>query len=127
MCLLHLLRSMCMSFIYLVKCPPKKNLHKVSHIFFPSNGPHQRESIFNFCLRPLFVAFLFFSLRKVYPKAPCFIDTPSGAHDKHNLRGKSVLAALKASGAPNPLELRGLVGLKRKDPRCFEVRSIYAP
>ena len=54
------------------------------------------------------VDFFATNLRKVYPKAPCFIDTPSGAHDKHNLRGKSVLAALKASGAPNPLELRCL-------------------
>ena len=54
------------------------------------------------------VVFFATNLRKVYPKAPCFIDTPSGAHDKHNLRGKSVLAALKASGAPNPLELRCL-------------------
>ena len=46
---------------------------------------------------------------KVYPQAFCTIGTPSGPHDKHNLRGKAVLAALKAAGAPNPFELRCLL------------------
>ncbi|CAJ1354669.1 unnamed protein product, partial [Effrenium voratum] len=46
------------------------------------------------------------SLTKIYPASVCSIETPSGPHDKLGLRGKAVLAALKAAGAPNPFELR---------------------
>ena len=41
---------------------------------------------------------------KIYPSAKCWIETPSGPHDKHNLRGKSVLDCLKAAGAANNFE-----------------------
>lgn len=62
MFLLHLLRirSMCISFIYLVKCtPPKKTTQSFPH-FPPSNAPHQRKSIFKVCLRPVCCVFVFF-------------------------------------------------------------------
>ena len=45
-------------------------------------------------------------LLRLYPTAHVHIETPSGPHDKHNLRGKSVMTALRQAGAPNPLELR---------------------
>ncbi|CAE6929336.1 HERC1, partial [Symbiodinium sp. CCMP2456] len=43
---------------------------------------------------------------KIYPESTCYIETPSGAHDKHNLRGKVVQTTLQGAGATNPFELR---------------------
>ena len=127
MCLLHLLRSMCMSFIYLVKCPPKKNLHKVSHIFsLPMD--HIRESLSStsvsdhFLLR--FCSFLWgksiqrlhvsLTLHLVLMINTIYVESLSWLpwkHQEHQI----------------PWNFVAWSGWKRKDPRCFEVRSIYTP
>ena len=52
-------------------------------------------------------------LPRLYPTARVHIETPSGPHDKHNLRGKSVMNALRQAGAPNPLELRTSTSKRR--------------